>query len=459
MARTKRKAESNPEPQPLRLEWRSPAELAENPRNWRRHPEAQQAALAGALIEVGWAGACLYNERTGRLIDGHLRRKVALDQGAASVPVLVGSWDEASEAKILATLDPLAGMAVPDAAALHLLIQDVQTDCPELRGLIDRMWTDAQAAAVAGAAPGGEPKDAEPQVDLAAELAKQWGTAPGQLWLLGEHRLLCGDCRNPEDVARAVGDWSVNVAFTSPPYASQRKYDEASGFVPIKPDDYVAWWEPVQANVRKHLAADGSFFVNIKPHCEDGERVLYVFDLVLRMRRGWGWRFVDDLAWVNPGVPGRWPNRFKEGWEPIYHFCQKAEIKFRPDAVSTPTDRAFSGDGETHIGKKGGWIIDNGVHEGMALPSNALRINVENGAGAGIHAAAYPVGLPSFFIRAFSDEGDVILDPFMGSGTTCVAAENHKRRSVGCEISPKYCAVILQRFKDAFPGVEIRLAE
>jgi hypothetical protein len=152
MARTKRKAESNPEPQPLRLEWRSPAELAENPRNWRRHPEAQQAALAGVLAEVGWAGACLYNERTGRLIDGHLRRKVALDQGAASVPVLVGSWDEASEAKILATLDPLAGMAVPDAAALHLLIQDVQTDCPELRGMIDQMWTDVVDVAVFDAA-------------------------------------------------------------------------------------------------------------------------------------------------------------------------------------------------------------------------------------------------------------------------------------------------------------------
>jgi DNA modification methylase len=457
MARMRRKRAAE-EPQPLRLEWRSPAELAENPRNWRRHPESQQAALAGALSEVGWAGACLYNERTGRLIDGHLRRKVALDQGAASVPVLVGSWDEASEAKILETLDPLAGMAVPDAAALHLLIQDVQTDCPELRGLIDRMWTDAQAAAVAGAAPGGEPKDAEPQVDRAAELAKQWGTAPGQLWLLGEHRLLCGDCSKPEDVARAVGDWKVNVAFTSPPYASQRKYDEASGFVPIKPDEYVSWWEPVQANVRKHLAADGSFFVNIKPHCEDGERVLYVFDLVLRMKRGWGWRFVDEFCWKRKGVPGGWDFRFKNEFEPIFHFSL-SDPKCDKYAVGEYSEKCFDVKDRT---KRSDSVFDcnssNGKEwkEGLALPGNVIDCS---GNTESEHNAAFPIGLPSFFIRAFSDEGDVILDPFMGSGTTCVAAENHKRRSVGCEISPKYCAVILQRFKDAFPGVEIRLAE
>ena len=78
---------------PLRLEWRSPAELADNPRNGRRHPEAQVAALTDAMAEVGWAGALLFNERTGRLIDGHARRKVALAQGAETVPVLVGSWD------------------------------------------------------------------------------------------------------------------------------------------------------------------------------------------------------------------------------------------------------------------------------------------------------------------------------------------------------------------------------
>lgn len=93
----------------LRLEWRDPSDLAENPRNWRRHPESQVAALSDILEEVGWAGAFLFNERTDRLIDGHARRKVAMQQGSKKVPVLIGSWDEATEAKILATLDPRYG--------------------------------------------------------------------------------------------------------------------------------------------------------------------------------------------------------------------------------------------------------------------------------------------------------------------------------------------------------------
>src|SRR6516165_4107665 len=96
---------------PLRLEWRSPAELAENPRNWRTHPDTQLAALADVIAEVGWAGACLYNERTNRLIDGHLRRAIAQAQGCTKVPVLIGDWDEVTEAKILATLDPIGAMA------------------------------------------------------------------------------------------------------------------------------------------------------------------------------------------------------------------------------------------------------------------------------------------------------------------------------------------------------------
>lgn len=108
----------------LRLEWRSPAELAKHPKNWRTHPDAQLAALTDVIAEVGWAGACLYNEQTGRLIDGHARRRIAPEQGCEKVPVLVGSWDEATEAKILATLDPISAMAEADSAKLETLRAD-----------------------------------------------------------------------------------------------------------------------------------------------------------------------------------------------------------------------------------------------------------------------------------------------------------------------------------------------
>lgn len=128
--------------QPLRLEYRSPKELAENPRNWRRHPDSQIAALTDVISEVGWAGACLLNERTGRLIDGHARQKVAIQQGAELVPVLIGDWSEEDEAKILATLDPLAAMAEADSAALESILREIQTGSESLASMIDKLAQD-----------------------------------------------------------------------------------------------------------------------------------------------------------------------------------------------------------------------------------------------------------------------------------------------------------------------------
>lgn len=142
---------------PLRLAYMSPAELAENPANWRTHPDSQLAALTGAIAEVGWAGACLYNERTGRLIDGHARRKSALEQGCEKIPVLIGNWDEATERKILATLDPLVGMATADAAKLDALMADLEIESPALQAMLDGLHKEKSVPEV-------DPTASEPQL-------------------------------------------------------------------------------------------------------------------------------------------------------------------------------------------------------------------------------------------------------------------------------------------------------
>lgn len=121
---------------PLRLEYRDPATLAANPANWRRHPPAQAAALKAALGEVGWAGALLYNETTGRLIDGHLRQTVASGE---QVPVLVGSWTEEQERLILATLDPLAAMAQADGDALIALLGSLDVQDRALADMLEAL--------------------------------------------------------------------------------------------------------------------------------------------------------------------------------------------------------------------------------------------------------------------------------------------------------------------------------
>ena len=126
--------------EPLRLIYVDPADLKDNPRNWREHPPEQMKALEGAIGEVGWAGALLFNEATGRLIDGHARKKKFAGKGP--VPVLVGSWSESDEQKILATLDPLAAMATANKEALESLMRDVQTGSEDLAAMLEKMAAD-----------------------------------------------------------------------------------------------------------------------------------------------------------------------------------------------------------------------------------------------------------------------------------------------------------------------------
>src|SRR3974377_536095 len=96
---------------PLRLEWIEAGSLTENPLNWRRHSQEQLQSIRELVQdpEVGWAGACLFNKRRGRRIDGHARKEVV--DPKTPVPVLVGNWSPEAEAKILATLDPVGAMA------------------------------------------------------------------------------------------------------------------------------------------------------------------------------------------------------------------------------------------------------------------------------------------------------------------------------------------------------------
>ena len=127
--------DSGPQSSPLRLEWLDPEQLDDNPENWRTHPDNQKAALTDMLAEVGWAGALLYNEKTKRLVDGHARKRVA----RGKVPVLIGSWTEEQERKILATLDPIGTLANADAEALDRLLREVNIGSPEVSLMLEQV--------------------------------------------------------------------------------------------------------------------------------------------------------------------------------------------------------------------------------------------------------------------------------------------------------------------------------
>lgn len=292
--------------------------------------------------------------------------------------------------------------------------------------------------------------DGEPAIDRAAELQTRWQVASGQLWQLGEHRVICGDCRETAVLQRLLGNDLVHGVFTSPPYAEQRKH--TYGGIPA--DGYVAWFAGVQSAIRPFLVANGSFFLNIKAHSENGERVLYVLDLVLAMKRQWGWCYVDELSWMRQGLPGKYLNRFKNGFEPVHHFSLVPEVQFFPEAVAKPFSEKSRTGGKRYKTKNTDhdWHLWNNVSaDGLdgALPSNVL--NFPTGITAEItgayHGATFPPDLPEFFIKAFSKPGDTWLDPFLGSGSTLIASHQNGRRCHGVEVKPEYVAVVLERWQ------------
>ena len=259
-----------------------------------------------------------------------------------------------------------------------------------------------------------------------------------------------GDCL---DVMRRLQEFSVDVIITSPPYADARK--DTYGGMP--PDKYVEWWSERVKWMKYVLKPEGSILVNIKEKAVDGQLSLYVMDLIYDMVKTHNLRLVDKYIWHKTAAfPGRWNNRFRNAWEYILHFTQNKRFKMRQDAVKVPaaesTKRRGKNLGLTDMvrqksGTRSGMDrnVSRCVGNEMVYPSNVLTFSpVTHNTG---HSAAFPRDLPDFFIRLFSDEGDMVLDPFCGSGTTCVVARDLNRQYLGIEMNPEYYKLATNNMK------------
>jgi DNA modification methylase len=438
---------------PLRLEWRSPVELAENPRNWRTHPDTQLTALSDVLAEVGWAGACLYNERTGRLIDGHARRKIALAKGCKKVPVLVGSWDEATEAKILATLDPLGAMAEADSAKLEALLGEVSTGSAALQQLLETLARDASIAPAT--AEGLTDPDAVPQPPDAAT------TRPGDLIVLGRHRLLCGDSSKPEDVDRLLDGATIEVVNTDPPYGvklSPRSNNAIAAGLSSFPGDALPQRKlhnrtcrvqglkhhqsldlarhPAKAKpTRKKLRAkDRPLAGDFVTDAEFDRLLLAWFGNIARALQPGRLFFV----WGGYSNIGNFPQALKKSG---LHFSQQIIwVKEHP----VLTRKLFLGNHE--------WCFF-GWREGAAHqffgPNNVTDVwSVKKVTPqAMVHLTEKPVELAVRALQLGSRPGEHALDLFGGSGSTLIGAEMTGRRAFLMELDPLYCDVIVERYE------------
>lgn len=264
------------------------------------------------------------------------------------------------------------------------------------------------------------------------------------------NRLFYGDCL---EILKEFPDDCIDLIFTSPPYADQRK----STYGGIKPDAYVDWFLPRAEQFLRVLKPTGTFILNIKERVVNGERHTYVIDLILAMRQQ-GWLWTEEFIWHKKNsYPGKWPNRFRDSWERLIQFNKSKKFNMFQEAVMVPvgdwakerlanlseTDKKRD---ESKVLSGFGKNVSNWLGRDKVYPTNVIYMATE--CANRNHSAAFPVDLPAWFIRLFTHPSDVVLDPFVGSGSTAAAAIQLGRDYVGIDISTEYIEFSKQRVSE-----------
>jgi site-specific DNA-methyltransferase (adenine-specific)/site-specific DNA-methyltransferase (cytosine-N4-specific) len=262
-------------------------------------------------------------------------------------------------------------------------------------------------------------------------------------------------------------DDSIDLIITSPPYADRRE----NSYGGIKPEKYVEWFLPISDQLYRVLKPKGSFILNIKEHVKDGERQTYVLELILALKKK-GWLWVEEYCWYKKNsYPGKWPNRFRDTWERCLHFTKQKKFKMYQDAVKVPIGdwkrlrfkslsekdfiRSISGT-NSHFGRKvSNWLNKKKVYphnvivfekEHFIEPETVLHFATE--CSNRNHSAVFPMELPSWFIKLFTKKGDLVLDPFVGVGTTAIAAILLGRSYIGIESLDEYVKLAKRNIKE-----------
>jgi site-specific DNA-methyltransferase (adenine-specific) len=261
------------------------------------------------------------------------------------------------------------------------------------------------------------------------------------------NKIICGDALQ---VLRSFPDNFIDLIVTSPPYADKRTHSYGG----IHPDKYVHWFLPIANELKRVLKPSGSFILNIKEGVSDGERQTYVLELILALKKQ-GWIWTEEYIWhKRNSYPGKWPNRFRDAWEHCFHFTKERKFAMYQEAVRVPmgdwaktrlkklsdTDKRRD---ESKVGSGFGKNISNWIGRQLAYPDNVLHLATESSNTN--HSAAFPTSLPEWFIKLFTKPGDTILDPFLGSGSTIVAAKRTGRGYIGIEILKDFCRIAEQR--------------
>lgn len=439
---------------PLQIHYRPIESLIPYAKNARTHSDEQVTQIASSIREFGFNNPVLVDGQRG-VVSGHARILAARKLEMTDVPVIeLAHLTETQKRAFILAENKLAERSGWDTDLLALELADLQGAGFDL-GLTGFDDAEIQSMLAADADAGGDaPSDADDE--LPAPPVKPVSRT-GDVWLIGAHRLICGDAADPLVITALMGSDRAALCFTSPPYGSQRNYTDA-----------IADWAGLMRGVFAMLpmAADGQVLVNLGLIHRENEVVPY-WDSWLQWMQSVGWRRFAWYVWdQGPGMPGDWNGRLSPSFEFVFHFNQESR---RPNKI-VPCKHAGQ---ESHLradgsstamrkkdGEVGGWSHAGTPTQDTRIPDSVIRIMRHKGKiGEDIdHPAVFPVALPEHIMEAFSSAGDVVFEPFNGSGTSLLAAQRTGRHCRCVEIAPEYVDVAIRRFQQNHTGVSVTLA-
>jgi len=412
---------------------RSASDLVPYARNARTHSEQQISMIAGSIREFGFRNPVLVDGDNG-IIAGHARVQAALQLGLAKVPCVdCSDMSETQRRAYILADNRLALNAGWDQELLALELTDLSELDVDLEALGFSEIELNQALSNAGAQEG---------EDECPEIQEQTISERNDVWMLGNHRLMCGDSTSADDVAKLMNGQMADICFTSPPYAQQRDYKKEIS-------DWDALMEGVFSIVPVKPGAQ--ILVNLGLVHSGGVLEQYWQNwLGLMARCNWplfGWYVWDQ----GHGMPGNWSGRLAPSHEFVFHFAKST-------SQSNKWVRKKKENIKANTSKKGAFRQKDGtlkpVYSGDAyaqptkVADSVIRINRAPSESAGVgHPAMYPVALCEYMYRSFAKAGDIVYEPFCGSGTSIIASGKFGAACYASEISPAYVDMAVRRWQ------------
>ncbi len=443
----------------LNVEYRKVDALIPYARNPRTHTDAQVAKIAASIVEFGWTNPVLVDGENG-VIAGHGRLAAARKLGLDAVPVIELSHLTPTQKRAYVISDNRVALdAGWDEEMLAIELADLTEAGFDLALTgFDDVELDAMFGPDSTYAEGAEPDNSDAAADDVPEALTIAVSRPGDVWVLGQQRLICGDAADPAVIASLMQGEKAALCFTSPPYGNQRDYTSGG----------ITDWDGLMQGVfaQMPMTQDAQVLVNLGL-IHRGNEVVPYWDGWIYWMRMQEWRRFAWYVWdQGPGMPGDWAGRLAPSFEFVFHFnrqsrtpnkivpCKHAgeESHLRADGTSTAM--------RSKEGEVGGWAHKGQPTQDNKVPDSVIRIMRHKGKiGQNIdHPAVFPVALPEFVIEAYSDTGAIVFEPFGGSGSTMLAAQRTDRRCRSVEIAPEYVDVAIKRFQQNFADVPVTLA-